>query len=67
MSKTKKGSKPPGYDYSSKRGRGWMTPGKLSKRLAAVWDRLRGKQEIREESEYDPKEPRPFGIEKEEE
>lgn len=54
MSRSKKGGKPPGYNYWSKRPgthKGGMDPGKFSKKLNARLERIEGKEEIKKELE----------------
>jgi hypothetical protein len=51
MSRTKKGSKGPGYEYWSKRPGKLSTPGKDAKKRTHRLERLDGKKQIKEQYE----------------
>ena len=47
MSRTRKGSKPPGYEVSSRRPHGCYTPpGKVTKRFTAKAERAQARQQL---------------------
>ncbi len=48
MSRTKKGSKPPGFDYWGKRPCNGLPPGATTKKLTHHIERIRGKAEIQD-------------------
>jgi hypothetical protein len=46
MSKTKKGSKSPGYEHWGKRPNSMSPPGKVSKQITKSKERMQSKQEL---------------------
>ena len=47
MSRTKRGSKGPGYEYGSRRLYGWPSPGRYTKRRTHRKERRQGKRMTR--------------------